>query len=348
MPSTKKVSLPKIRWVIFILLLLFVNFYQLPYYYTMPGDAKVLNEIIQVDGKTEEEGTFMLTTVRMGKANLVNYVWARLSDSRELIDEKRIRRNEETDEEYHHRQLMMMSSSQDLATIVAYKKADQKAYYNNYGVVVTGIIDDMPASSVLELGDLIVSVDGTDINTAEDLLEELKDKKKNDEVKLKIIREKNEKDIVLSLTSFPTEIDPTGEKFGIGITNPMTKRELKVNPSITIDTEDIGGPSAGLMFSLEIYNQLVESDITKGYQIAGTGSINEEGEVGPIGGIKQKVIAAHRVGADIFFAPNEFNAHDSNYIDALEAANSINTPMEVVPVDTFEEALAYLEGLDPK
>lgn len=67
-----------------------------------------------------------------------------------------------------------------------------------------------------------------------------------------------------------------------------------------IDSHEIGGPSAGLMFTLEIYNQLVEEDLTKGHEIAGTGTINEKGEIGPIGGIQQKVVAASDAGAEVF------------------------------------------------
>lgn len=72
-----------------------------------------------------------------------------------------------------------------------------------------------------------------------------------------------------------------------------------------INSHEIGAPSAGLMFTLEIYNQLVEEDLTKGHEIAGTGTINEKGEVGPIGGINQKVVVASDAGAEVFFAPNE-------------------------------------------
>ena len=81
------------------------------------------------------------------------------------------------------------------------------------------------------------------------------------------------------------------------------------------------------MFSLEIYNQLTLGDLTKGYQIAGTGTIDEGGKVGPIGGIGQKVVAADHSGADIFFAPNENGAAHSNYQDALIAAKDIDTKM---------------------
>ena len=61
-----------------------------------------------------------------------------------------------------------------------------------------------------------------------------------------------------------------------------------VDPKVKIDSHEIGGPSAGLMFTLEIYNQLVDEDLTRGHEIAGTGTINEKGEIGPIGGIQQK------------------------------------------------------------
>ncbi|RXI98121.1 PDZ domain-containing protein [Anaerobacillus alkaliphilus] len=348
MAIIQKSPLFKKRWIILIVFVLLINFYQLPYYFTKPGDAQILHPIINVEGGYDEKGTFMLTTVRMGQANIINYLWAKWSDQRELIHEEFVRRSGETDEEYHHRQLMMMSSSQDLATIVAYSKAGKEAYYTNFGVIVTGTIDEMPASTLLELGDLIVAVDQNKVTTVDELLAQIGDKPKDAGVLLSIIRNGEAKDVELTVTSFPEELDPTKERVGIGITSPVTKRELTVNPKITIDTKKIGGPSAGLMFSLEIYNQLVSEDITKGYHIAGTGSINEAGEVGRIGGVKQKVIAAERAGAHYFLAPNEFDSPSSNYVDAVEAAKSINAKIKVIPIDTFEQALEFLESLEGK
>ncbi|HEY0827908.1 MAG TPA: S16 family serine protease, partial [Bacilli bacterium] len=117
---------------------------------------------------------------------------------------------------------------------------------------------------------------------------------------------------------------------------------------------EIGGPSAGLMFALEIYNQLVDQDITKGYRIAGTGTIDTKGQVGVIGGIKYKVVAADKAGADIFFAPKDFIPEDKMYLpiknttEAMNQAKKMNTKMIVVSVDTLEDALRYLEALPPK
>jgi Lon-like protease len=159
-------------------------------------------------------------------------------------------------------------------------------------------------------------------------------------VKITFERKGKKKTVQLALKPFPEN----PKRVGIGI-SLVTDSEIVTNPSVEIKSEEIGGPSAGLMFSLEIYDQLVEEDITKGYTIAGTGTINEKGEVGPIGGISQKIIAADKAGADIFFAPNEKGAKDSNYQEALKTAKDIGTKMKIVPVDTFDDALRYLQTL---
>lgn len=101
------------------------------------------------------------------------------------------------------------------------------------------------------------------------------------------------------------------------------------------------------MFSLEIYNQLVKEDMTKGHRVAGTGTINDKGEVGPIGGISQKIVAADKEEAEIFFAPNEKGAAGSNYREAVKTAKKIDSDMKIVPVDSFSDAVTYLEKLKP-
>ncbi|TMW73107.1 SepM family pheromone-processing serine protease [Alteribacter natronophilus] len=332
-------------WGIFLLILVFINFYQLPYYFSIPGDAKVLSEVIEVDEGFEYDGSLSLTTVRMGRSNTVNYVWSLLSTERDLVHESLIRPEGESDEEYHHRQLMMMANSQDTAILVAYRNAGKEAYFENYGVIVTSFVEGMDAEAKLEPGDRITAVNGMETQTAQDLLDELGDARIGDQVELRVERDGDTLEVVLAVDHFPEELDPSGERGGIGIAHPVTDRELIKSPEVTIDTRQIGGPSAGLMFSLEIYNQLTEEDITRGHHIAGTGSLNEDGEVGRIGGVKQKVIAADSAGAAVFFVPNENGVEGSNYEIAMETAQSIGTDMEVAGIDTFDEALTYLENL---
>ncbi|WP_010301791.1 S16 family serine protease [Kurthia senegalensis] len=154
------------------------------------------------------------------------------------------------------------------------------------------------------------------------------------------------------------EISKDNEKIGLGIAFDDSK-SIKTTPDVMIHSEDIGGPSAGLMFTLEIIDQLTTGDLTKGYNIAGTGEMNEDGTVGRIGGIDKKVVAAHDAGVDIFFAPDDDvseyqklapKAHiQSNYDEAKASAKENNiTNMKIVPVKNVEDALDYLEALKAK
>lgn len=125
--------------------------------------------------------------------------------------------------------------------------------------------------------------------------------------------------------------------FGITIVEEYNIIETAIGYEVT--EANIQGGSGGLLQTLNLYNRLTEEDITKGYHIAGTGTISAGGFVGPIGGAAQKVIAAARDGVDIFFIP----VYD--YPEAREELDRLDTPMKLVMVATFSEALAYLSEL---
>lgn len=145
----------------------------------------------------------------------------------------------------------------------------------------------------------------------------------------------------------------TDKKPGIGIT--LTDHtEIATDTEVTINSGSIGGPSAGLMFTLEIYEQLTHQNIRKGKKIAGTGTINSAGEVGRIGGIDKKVASADEAGMNIFFAPDDTISEEvkkenpdikTNYEEAKAAAKKLNTSMKIVPVKTVQDALEYLENM---
>jgi PDZ domain-containing protein len=104
---------------------------------------------------------------------------------------------------------------------------------------------------------------------------------------------------------------------------------------VTMASGDVGGPSAGLMWALGLYELLTPGDLTQGRAIAGTGTIDLEGTVGPIGGIRDKVIAAERSGADVFFVPADNMAE----LEGLDTGD-----LELVPVGSFDDALAELDA----
>lgn len=111
---------------------------------------------------------------------------------------------------------------------------------------------------------------------------------------------------------------------------------------VHITAGEIGGPSAGLVFALEIYNRLTAEDLTKGYSIAGTGEIDPKGRVGAIGGIEYKVVAADRAGADIFFVPQ------LNWEVAIRQAERIHTDMRIIAVTSMDDVLQYMDQLPVK
>ncbi|MGN1401778.1 MAG: SepM family pheromone-processing serine protease [Bacillus sp. (in: firmicutes)] len=321
------------------LLLLAAYFIPLPYYVSKPGSAMELDPIIDVKGGEEAKGSFMLTTIRMGQANIYNYALAQVLDYWSLYKESEVRGENETDEEYQMRQLYMMEGSKEKAIMSAFKAADQPYTVSYEGIYIFSVQQGMPAADVLKPADRIVRIDGNKIESSSQFKEYITDKQAGDTVKLDFIRD--DKTFVEEVRL--EKMKETGQPgIGIVLTDDI---EVESDPAVEIDSSSIGGPSAGLMFALEIYNQLVEEDVTRGLKIAGTGTMDENGAVGPIGGIDQKVVAADKSGAVVFFAPNEGGKSGSNYEVAKRTAEDIGTDMDIVPVDTLQDALNYLKQM---
>ena len=339
--------------IIVVILLGFLSIYQLDLYIMKPGHAYDVSDFIAVQsGDKDDEGSFSMMTVSMSRATPLTYIIAQFKAYEELLDVASVRQEEEDDEEYNVRQLKLMTDSQFNATYVAFSRAELEYSVTYKGVFVLNVLAKGAADGVLKTGDEIVEIDGKRIEQQATLVKHLNNKKVNDEIQIVVNRDKKLIDETLVLK----EIPGSDGRIGLGITFSESK-SIKTDPKINVTTEDIGGPSAGLMFTLEILNQLLDEDLTKGYAIAGTGEMNEEGTVGRIGGIEKKVVAADKDGMEIFFAPDDKitetmlknNPHIvSNYEAAQKTAENIGTSMKIVPVKTIDDALAYLASLEPK
>ncbi|WP_245954555.1 SepM family pheromone-processing serine protease [Paenibacillus flagellatus] len=348
-------------------------FIPVPYYIYKPGTAEEVKPMVSVkNGDAEEKGTFMLTTVTMGRSSIFGFIAAKLSPNAEIRKKEDVLRGS-SEEEYSTRQEYVMLDSQSSAIQAAYKRAAIPFTIDSQGVLVMQTIEDYPAFGLLHPGDRIVRVGTRDIHRHEDILNEIKQRKAGETVEITVMRGQTEKKVAVTLKDLNaidkekgkaasggaagTAANPDESRIGFGIT---TAELLEIVPEhedkkVTIDAGAIGGPSAGLLFSLEIFNQLTPGDLSKGYRIAGTGTIDPEGNVCSIGGIRQKIVAADREKADIFFAPADRKKGECNLIadvpnasDAADQARKIKTPMKVVPVATLDEAVRYLEGLKPK
>ncbi|EUJ32059.1 putative protease [Listeria floridensis FSL S10-1187] len=342
----------KIIAIVLLVCIIIGFFIPVPYYITKPGSADELSSLVRVKGhESEAQGSFSLVTIAMAKANIYTYGLAKFLPYHELEMESDVRYEDESDEEYNVRQMYMMNESKNNAIQVAYKAAGQKVEVKYDGIYVMSVKSSVPAAEYLHAGDLITAIDEKTFQSSNEFIAYVKSKKPGDIVRVNYVHEKKKREADIKLT----KLDKKGTA-GIGITL-VDDEKLTVEPKISIDSEKIGGPSAGLMFSLEIYSRFLETDLTNGVKIAGTGTISASGEVGRIGGIDQKVVAADKSGAKIFFAPNdtvtaEMKKADSktksNYEEAKETAKAIDTNMKIVPVKTFQEAVSYLEKLKTK
>lgn len=335
-----------IYYLVLIGIVVFVTFFRMDSYITRPGSAYELSPLVEVEnGDEDDEGSFSLMTISMLNATPALYVYAQFQEGYKILQPEQVRSPHESDEEYNVRQLKLMTDSQVNALKAAFETADLPYEIEMAGVFVLNVLDGGAADDVLRPGDRVLSIDGNQFDTQQDFIDFLADKEQGDTVELAVERDGRELIETITLEPLPTDL----ERAGLGISF-VEDKTISTEPEVTIDSEQIGGPSAGLMFTLEIINQLLEEDITKGYQVAGTGTMESDGQVGRIGGIDQKVMAADSDGMEIFFAPDDEVAGDaeSNYNIAVETAEQIGTEMDIVPVKTLQDALDYLEQLQPK
>jgi Lon-like protease len=337
-----------------------IMFVELPYYIFQPGTAESIGNMVQVEnGGYPESGKLLLTTVGVSKTNVVKLIEAELRsyDVRRIAE---VRKDGESDQEYGERQHQIMLTSQASALQAAYRAAGIPYRIENAGISVLRTASGYPAHGILEAGDTVIRVEGEEVKSGTELSKAFAKKKAGDSVRVEYRRGSNAMEAAFTLRALPRTEGETGERLGIGLTTADLQRVQPDQPGkrVTIEAGEIGGPSAGFMFALEIYGLLLPEDLTKGYTIAGTGTIEPDGRIGVIGGIRHKVVAADREGADLFFAPKDYRPAPANaekgelpILNAAEAeaqARRIGSRMKVVPVGSLEEAIAYLTKLPPK
>lgn len=327
-------------YIISLALLVYVVVYMpTPYMIHQPGSADEIKPMVSVaGGDQEEKGAFMLTTVSVSYANLAMLITTQFKRHAEIIRKEPDR----NDEEYETQQRYYMSSSQSNSIMAAYKHAEIDYSVVPEYVFVVGFSKTVTPKGDFHPGDIIKKLNGKTIGNFEGLAEALKGKNAGDKVPVELERGGKKVDQQVELVKIGEE---NGEpKAGLGVSVGEVRKVQPSDPDKEVLFKDtrIGGPSAGLMFTLEIYNQLTPGDLSKGYRVAGTGTMSEDGSVGPIGGVQFKIVASERQHADIFFVPED------NYKEAKAKADEIQSGMKLVPVKQVDDALKYLEELPAK
>lgn len=327
-------------------LYLFVT-YPLPYYIERPGGALELNSVVEVNGEfSDESGSYMMTTVAVGQATPLTY-FARFFPHHDGITEEELLGDTEDREQYLTIQRYFMDSSIHAALVVAFDAADAEYSFDYHGVYVMNVLPDSEFAEELQTGDTVVEIDGNRFESSDDFIDYVANRDVGETVDIVYEREGEEHQASGNLVELETGVP------GIGI-SLVDSTTVVTDPEVEIHSGEIGGPSAGLMFALQVYSLLEENDLRNGQNIAGTGTISEDGRVGRIGGVDKKVVVADQEGASVFFVPNDEVTEEhlaanpeyqSNYEEALETAEEIDTDMEIVPITHFEEAIEYLEEL---
>jgi PDZ domain-containing protein len=299
------------------------------YWVMMPGVAIPLDRVVDVEGKAfRSEGDFFLVAVSTSRASLSGLIRSWFDRSVDIIPaSSQIPPGMDLSE---YKQIMdrLMHESQIVAVAVALTHAGYDVTFRSEARI-EAFLPDSPAASELRVGDVIVAVDGEPIETAEQAVRKIQDRAIGDTVTVSVDREGRLIHAEIRTSSI-TDSEGT-KKPGIRVLiGPRLEYDLPFE--VTIDSGDIGGSSAGLMFALEVRDRLDEFDLTGGKLVCGTGTIDIEGNVGPVGGVRQKVATALAQGAEVFLCPQD------NYDEALSAADGI----EIVPVDRFQTAYDFL------
>ena len=297
---------------------------KLPYYVMAPGDIIPIDNRIETTSKKESTGNINLLYVTEYEGTVSSVVMSFLMKNWDLEKLEEVQLSNETPEEIKLRNKVMLDNSIQNAIFVAYNKAGKQINITNKKNIIIGLTDNKD----LKIGDEILSANNILLEDITTLKEIINKSNINDIIELKIKRNNQE------LTYQVPVIEKNNMKM-LGIVM-ITNYEYELDPEINIKFKDSeGGSSGGAMMSLSIYNAITDEDITKGLKIGGTGTIDINGNVGEIDGVKYKIMGAIKNDLDIVLVPS------ANYEDAIKAKGK--NKIKIVSVDTFDEIINYLK-----
>ena len=321
-------------WIALVVLvgLVAANFaIELPYFILSPGDARPVAKYVELpDNKSQgQSGKILLATVSLIPATPFDWLLAHVTPGAEIEKKKEVLGPKTTQSEYIQLNQEAMDDSQLTAISVAMKRVGYKAIPLGDGAQVAAIGDATPATGKLNINDVVTAINGQRIGVSSELVDTVQALKVGDVIHLDVTRaDKQSAKVDITLGSRPE----TGLPY-VGVALQTVNARLDTPFPVGFKATDIGGPSAGLAFTLTLIDELTPGELTGGQTIATTGTIESDGTVGQVGGVKQKTRAVQAAGAKIFLVPT------GEYQDAKNAAGS---GLTVIPVNDIEDALKAL------
>ena len=320
-------------WKFYVILIsiTLICFIPVDYYIVVGGGINDVSSRIEVLDASESKGSYNLSYVRQLKGNFLTFGLSYIIPGWDRIETENYKYDEsESVDDIEFRSDLDLENANSLAIMNAYKYAGKdvsikKGYF--YVIFETDEYD-----TEFKIRDQIVSINGVKLKEVDDFRNSLKSCEVGSKVDVEIIRDKKE----MKVSSPVYEL--AGNKIlGVGL-NYYYDLDMSPKTEIKFKKKE-RGPSAGLVTTLSIYDKLVSEDLTHGLKIAGTGTIEADGSIGEIGGVKYKVMGADAGGADIFLVPK------NNLDEALKVKKDKKLKIKVYGVATFEEAIEVLEEL---
>lgn len=323
--------------VLAVLAFLVLWFWPSASYLLLPDPAHPVRPLVKLPASRVEPdrngGGIYFLDVRQRRASILEDWFPSIREGSTLLPKEAVVPPGASESQVRRADRADMVRSQQVAAAVALREAGFEVTSRPTGLIVQQISGTSPARGKLRLTDTIVAIDGRPVLTTAALRTVMSTKQPGAPVRLTVTEGKKRRVVTVG-----TYADPDDPKHAlIGILVEQAAKIVLPFP-VTIDAGDIGGPSAGLAFTLEVLEQLGR-DVDRGYRVAVTGEISFDGSVGPIGGVKQKVIGARKAHADVLIVPAVENAGE---------ARQYAKGLRLIPVHTLKEALRALAKLPPK
>lgn len=311
----------------------------MPVFEMSPGTVLMAEDIVTfpepgttADGIPQagvEADGYLITTVRLDEPSLLGALASLFDGDSELVQRGSVVPAEADEDRFIRLQRELFDETTRLAVALGLRHAGVEVTVGGAGAEVHAIAKGVPAEDTVEVGDVIVEIDGRPVELAADVTSAIAGRKSGDSVRLVVERDDSTEQLIVELA----DLDELGQP-GIGVYLRTVEAAIDLPVTLDLADLDVAGPSAGLMLTLATYDRYSNEPFATGLVVAGTGTIDALGQVGPIGGTAQKVNGAIDAGADVFLVPTE------NADEAMDAAGG---RIEVIPVGRVEDAIAELQ-----
>lgn len=321
------------KFMIGMILLYIILNVPVSYYITVGGGISDVSSRIHVKENYKSEGSFNISYVTQLNGNVMTYLLSYVMPKWERENTSKYKyTTTESLEDINFRGDLDLRTANGIATYWAYTLANKELKEITSKMYVIAVFNDEYQTN-LKVQDEIISIDGKNCNNLADYKKIIQSKEPNNTIEVVVNRKG--KEMILDVPLYENEGITI---LGVGL---QYVKEYETTPAVDIKFKrSESGPSGGLITTLEIYNQLTKEDITKGYKIAGTGTIEPDGTIGQIGGIKHKVLGAESDKADYFLSPS-----GENYEEAKKYIKENKLKIKLIEVKTIEDAIKKLEDL---